>query len=60
MMDYMPKSQNADWDRFKNFVRGIVNVPHSEIKRELDKEKKQKERRKRAKTSPASPVSNDR
>jgi hypothetical protein len=46
------------FERFTNFVRGIVNVRHSEVKRKLDGEKKKKQK-KRAKTSPASRASND-
>jgi len=51
---------NPEFERFSNFVGTVLSVPHSEIKRELDKEKKQRERKrkKRAKISPASRASN--
>jgi hypothetical protein len=51
---------SPEFERFSQFVRKVVSVPHSEIKRQLDKEKKQRERqkKKRAKTSPASRASN--
>lgn len=44
-------------ERFSQFVTGILRVPHSEIKKKLDEEKKQKVRRKRAKVLRASRVS---
>jgi len=48
-----------EFERFSRFVRGIVNVPHSEIKRKLDAEQKSREKKKRAKTSPAVRASSD-
>jgi hypothetical protein len=47
---------SPEFEKFSRFVKQVISVPHSEIKRQLDKEKKQRERKKkkRAKTSPAS------
>jgi hypothetical protein len=42
---------------FENFTRamdGLMRVPHSEIKKALDKEKREKQRKKQAKKQPAS------
>ena len=52
-------NDSPEFDKFSRFVRGVVNVPHAEVKRKLDTEKKQKEKKKRAKTSSASRASND-
>jgi hypothetical protein len=41
---------------FENFTRamdGLMRVPHSEIKKALEREKRTKERKKRAKKRPA-------
>jgi hypothetical protein len=59
-----PSAKNAageisNFERFTRFVRAIVNVPGSEVKQQIEKEK-QARSRKRAKTSPASRASNDR
>ena len=29
----------SEYDRFENLARGVLNVPHSEIKAKLDAEK---------------------
>jgi hypothetical protein len=49
----------SEFDNFSRFVRGILNVPHTEIKRKLDAEQKRREKKKRVKTSPASRASSD-
>lgn len=36
------KNETGEFDRFKNFLGRLVAVPHSEIKAQLDREKKQK------------------
>jgi hypothetical protein len=51
------KNEMGDFDKFKNFMRRLVAVPHSEIKAKLDAEKKSRERKRTAKTS-ASRASN--
>ena len=57
----MKSDTSEEFERFKNFVRGIINVPGAEVKREIEAEKEAKERKKkRAKTSPVSRASNDR
>jgi hypothetical protein len=33
------KNEPGDFDKFKNFARQILSVPHSEIKAQLDAEK---------------------
>ena len=54
-----PKT-SPEHERFTNFMKRLVAVPHSEIKAKLDAEKKAKQKKKRAKTSPASRASDDR
>jgi hypothetical protein len=49
------KNPTGDFDKFTNFMRRLVAVPHSEIKAKLDAEKQAKQRRK--KVSSASRVS---
>jgi hypothetical protein len=50
---------SPEYQRFENLLKTVLSVPHSEIKRQLDDEKKAKAKiKKRAKTSPASRVSN--
>jgi len=51
-----PKT-SPEFDNFRNFVKAIISVPHSEIKARLGAEKERKARKKRAKTSPASRAS---
>lgn len=53
-----PSAKNAagepsEFERFTRFVRGIVNVPGSEVKQQIEKEK-QARSRKRAKSSSSS------
>ncbi len=38
------KNESGDFDKFSNFMRRLVAVPHSEIKAKLDAEKKAKKR----------------
>jgi hypothetical protein len=40
------KNPAGDFDKFTNFMRRLVAVPHSEIKSKLDAEKQAKQRRK--------------
>jgi hypothetical protein len=43
LVNRMAQNQtNEEWDRFKDAMRQIVSVPHSEIKAHLDKEKEAK------------------
>jgi hypothetical protein len=39
------KNPTGDFDKFTNFMRRLVAVPHSEIKAKLDAEKQAKQRR---------------
>jgi hypothetical protein len=50
-----PSAKNAagDFDRFTDFMKRLVAVPHSEIKAALDAEKRAKMRRRRASASRA-------
>jgi hypothetical protein len=50
-MKSTPKTN--DFQKFREFVRGIMNVPGSEVKREIEKERSERQKKKRAKTSPA-------
>lgn len=52
------KNDTGDYDRFKNFMQRLVAVPHSEIKAQLDAEKRAKKRKRTSKTS-ASRASNE-
>lgn len=47
------KNETGDFDRFTDFMKRLVAVPHSEIKAQLDAEKKAKRRK------PASRASSD-
>ncbi|HTC48517.1 MAG TPA: hypothetical protein VK722_14430 [Candidatus Aquilonibacter sp.] len=40
------KNPTGDFGQFKNFMRRLVAVPHSEIKAKLDAEKRTKKRKK--------------
>jgi len=40
----------TEYERFRNLMRGVLAVPHSEIKAKLDAEKKAR-KRKKARTS---------
>lgn len=42
------KNVTGDFGQFKNFVRRLVAVPHSEIKAKLDAEKRAKTRKRKA------------
>jgi hypothetical protein len=50
---------SSEFEKFSNFVRGIVNVPGKEVKQQIEREKMERKKKKRAKTSPASRVSSD-
>lgn len=41
----------TDYDRFENMARGLLKVPHSEIKAKLEAEKIAKKRQKSKKSS---------
>ena len=41
------KNPTGDFDKFTNFMRRLVAVPHSEIKAKLDAEKQAKQQRKK-------------
>jgi hypothetical protein len=42
------KNETGEFDRFNNFLTRLVAVPHSEIKRQLDAEKRAKTKAKKA------------
>jgi hypothetical protein len=48
-----PSGKNAtgEFDKFTNFMKRLVAVPHSEIKAKLDAEKRAKTRRRRSTAS---------
>ena len=50
------KNATGDFGQFKDFMRRLVAVPHSEIKAKLDAEKQAKQRKRR---KPASRASTD-
>jgi hypothetical protein len=53
------KNIHGDFDKFTNFMRRLVAVPHSEIKAKLDAEKREKERKRTSKTPASGHVSSD-
>ncbi len=52
------KADKGEFDRFTDFMRRLVAVPHSEIKAKLDAEKKAKGRTPKPSASPVSPAPN--
>lgn len=55
----MKHKQQTDFDRFRDFVRRVVNVPGADVKRVIEQEKRDRQRKKRVKTVPASRASGD-
>ena len=53
------KTAISPFDKFTKVMDGLMSVPHSDLKRLLDQEKKRKARKKRARTSRASHASAD-
>jgi len=47
----------SPFEKFTKVMDGLMSVPHSDLKRALDREKKQKARKKRSRTSRASHAS---
>ena len=45
------KNDTGEFDRFTDFMRRLVSVPHSEIKAKLDAEKRAKTRKRTSKAS---------
>ncbi|PYY19461.1 MAG: hypothetical protein DMG60_04185 [Acidobacteria bacterium] len=45
------KNDAGEFDKFTDFMRRLVAVPHSEIKAKLDAEKRAKKRKRTSKTS---------
>jgi hypothetical protein len=45
------KNEPGEFDRFTDFMRRLVAVPHSEIKAKLDAEKRIKEQKRTSKAS---------
>jgi hypothetical protein len=50
---------SPEFEKFGRFVRAIVNVPHAEVRRKLEREKKHKAEKKRLKTRASSRASGD-
>jgi hypothetical protein len=48
------KNEPGEFDRFTDFMRRLVAVPHSEIKAKLDAEKLIKEQKRKSKASKSS------
>jgi hypothetical protein len=40
----------TEYDRFEDLAKGVLNVPHSEVKAKLDAEKRAKRRKKSSKS----------
>jgi hypothetical protein len=49
----MSSKPQTPFEKFTEAMDGLMRVPHSEIKKALDKEKREKERKKRVKKRPA-------
>jgi len=47
------KNEQGDFDKFTNFMRRLVAVPHSEIKAKLDAEKRARKRKAASRASAA-------
>jgi hypothetical protein len=45
------KNVTGDFDKFTNFMRRLVSVPHSEIKAKLDAEKRSKQKKRDSRAS---------
>ena len=45
------KNPTGDFDKFTNFMRRLVAVPHSEIKAKLDAEKRMKQKKRASRAS---------
>jgi hypothetical protein len=45
------KNVTGDFDKFTNFMRRLVAVPHSEIKAKLDAEKRTKQKKRASRAS---------
>jgi hypothetical protein len=43
--------KKTEYDKFTDFVDGVIKVPHSEVKAKLDAEKRAKKRKKSRKSS---------
>lgn len=43
--------EKTEYENFEKLARGVLSVPHSEIKRKLDSEKRAKKRKKTKKPS---------
>lgn len=46
LANQMTTKSNPEYDRFKDLLRKVVSVPHSEIKEKLDAEKRAKAKKK--------------
>lgn len=44
-----PKSENPEYEKFKDLLKKVVSVPHSEIKEKLDAENKARVAKKKGK-----------
>lgn len=53
-----PKT-SPEFDKFKEFVRRVINVPGAEVREQIAREKEERAEKKRAKISPAVHVSRD-
>jgi len=56
----MSSKPQTPFGKFTEAMDGLMRVPHSEIKKALDKEKREKARKKRAKKRPAPSSTSDR
>jgi hypothetical protein len=54
--NYPQPEKNGEFGKFTNFMRRLVAVPHSEIKAQLDAEKKKRASKRRASSGHASRV----
>jgi hypothetical protein len=50
----MKSKPRTPFENFTQAMDSLMRVPHSEIKKALDQEKREKARKKRVKTAPAS------
>ncbi len=57
MITSMKPKPLTPFENFTQAMDGLMRVPHSAIKKALDKERREKERKKRAKKRPAASTS---
>ena len=45
--EFVKENKKTPFDRFEALARGVLNVPHSEVKKKLDEEKQRKSKKRK-------------